>query len=115
MIIILRAMILLHNNLKFCLYSCFGSNQGASLRNSSEIGRLPREVNNKNTYEDGDYLMVSLVDGEGQQPQSSSGPLETRGYGENCPPPTQHRGVDLKFRVAVQPTCLRDECSKICH
>ena len=36
-----------------------------SLRNSSEIGRLPREVNNKNTYEDGDYLMVSLVDGEG--------------------------------------------------
>ena len=36
-----------------------------SLRNSLEIGRLPREVNNKNTYEDGDYLMVSLVDGEG--------------------------------------------------
>ena len=62
-----------------------------SLRNSSEIGRLPREVNNKNTYEDGDYLMVSLVDGEGQQPQSSSGPMVTGGYGEIVPPPPRIR------------------------
>ena len=38
------------------MYSCFGYNLGASLRNSSEIGRLPCKVNNKNTYEDGDSL-----------------------------------------------------------
>ena len=95
------------------MYSCFGYNQGASLRNSSEIGRLPREVNNKNTYEDGDYLMVSLVDGEGQQPQSSSGTVETRGMGKIAPPPPPHKGVDLKFRVAVLRARPRDECLKI--
>ena len=49
-------------------------------------------MNNKNTYEDGDYLMVSLVDGEGQQPQSSSGPMETGGYGEIVPLPS-HKGM----------------------
>ena len=86
---------------KFSQHSFFGYNQGASLRNSSEIGRLPREVNNKNTYEDGDYLMVSLVDGEGQQPQSSSGPLENGGMGKIVlpppPPPTPNKGLGWRY------------------
>ena len=50
-------------------------------------------MNNKNTYEDGDYLMVSLVDGEGQQPQSSSGPAEIGGKGAIAPPTHLDRSV----------------------
>ena len=44
-----------------------------SLRNSLEIGRLPREVNNKNTYQREDGLLDGILgDGGGQHWRESS-------------------------------------------